>query len=90
MRQYKSNLEELAHLLLEKEIIYAEDVEKIMGIPKAKPDKCEEENEEPSSNDKNNTEETPDKNETSTEQTTIKENETLESSNETKQDNEEK
>ena len=90
LRQYKSNLEELAHLLLEKEIIYAEDVEKIMGIPKAKPDKCEEENEGPSSNDKNNTEETPDKNETSTEQTTIKENETLESSNETKQDNEEK
>jgi AFG3 family protein len=67
LRQYKANLEQLAQLLLEKEIIYAEDVERIMGMPKAKPENCEEEetkntdegktSEENSSNSTNSTQE---------------------------------
>ena len=42
LSEHKQNLQQLAELLLEKEIIFAEDVEKVMGIPKAKPE-CEEE-----------------------------------------------
>lgn len=65
LRQYKTNLEKLAQTLLEKEIIYAEDVEKIMNVPKAKPDNnCEEEDifEKTDSENENNQEKIEDNN----------------------------